>query len=963
MFELTSNKSASRDEGGKVRHIEHIREPFLSPSLAEPTPEQLADQYLAEVAPTYQLDVELLADLSAAVPEAPTHAEAQLHRDSVKDIAGSIVVDYVQTYRGLPVWRADFSVHIASNPMRVTSSTSTLHDAITLGNDPKAAAADYQTKLTTGALKKMLGIKRGKGVSKINGIRLVIYQYDPDQRTEPGARPQEEKRVSFEEVAPTLPLPPLPKTIKAGTHYAVAEVLFDLDIPEWRGLHWLALVEPQSESVLYLRALVSGATGRIFRMDPISLSGDSTLIPAAPEASLNALRTSETLTDLIAGTPQDLRGSRVDLQEIENPVMADPTTATPFAFDYNTKTTNFAAVNAYYHVNWFFKLIEGMGFSLNTYFDHTTFPVPVDHWSLGAPNNVNAHCPGNATSNGIGHFCFAAAQSGQTVGIADDVRVVIHEFGHALLWDHVNSPNFGFAHSAGDSLAAILMDPNSVAPDRFLTFPWPQSGGGPLDRRHDRKISDGWGWFGSRYNTQYNGEQVLSTTLFRLYQAVGGDSPFPPDRAWASRYVSYLIIKAIGTLNTTTNDPRIFATALMNADLTTANFEGHPGGALHKVIRWAFEKQGLYQANAVPGTSTPVTQQGNPPDVDVYIDDGRHGEYPYLFAFWESQDMWVRRSPDGGTTHQNPAVGKPNYMYVRVKNRGTQTANNVVVKAYHCNPGSGLAWPSHWSPMDTPQLAAPGPIPAGGQVVVGPFKWTPEVYGHECLLAIASATGDLGNDTTVFGSIPHSRFVPFDNNIGQRNVHPIFVINWKKILEYVKRLPFHVVNPFKKAVKVELLPILPKLLTDEKYWLFFNNPGGNKFEIGPFETKKVAFSMVRESRIPSRRPWEPLPIRPKPGIPKPEDMLDKDVPNSLEEFASGKPIKFRIVTLIDGQNMGGMTYILEPGEGRLPIDVSGVSYEEKEERDINSIRETLESQPGVKRVRVRNMTVDIEFEE
>ena len=41
------------------------------------------------------------------------------------------------------------------------------------------------------------------------------------------------------------------------------------------------------------------------------------------------------------------------------------------------------------------------------------------------------------------------------------------------------------------------------------------------------------------------------------------------------------------------------------------------------------------------------------------------------------------------------------------------------------------------------------------------------------LLAIASADGDPGNDTTVANSIPHSRFVPFDNNIGQRNVAPV----------------------------------------------------------------------------------------------------------------------------------------------------------------------------------------------
>lgn len=972
MFELTSNKFASRDYSGKVRHIEHIREPFLSPSLVEPSPEQLADQYLAEVASVYQMDTGLLADLSAPLPTALTPTEAQLHRDKVKDTAGSIVVNYVQSYHGLPVWHADFAIHIASNPMRVTSSTSTVHASIILGNNLDKAAEEFQKELTPEALTKLLGIKRGKGVLKINGLRLVIYQYDPDQRTEPGASPQENGTVSFEQAAPTLPLLALPETIAAGTHYVVAEVLFDLTLPEWEDLHWLALIEPISGAVLYLRALVSSATGLIFRMDPISLSGDNTLTPAAPEASLNVWRTNETLTDLMSSSPQDLHGAQVDLQEIKSPSATEPTTVAPFAFSYPVKTTEFAAVNAYYHVNWFFNLIKGMGFNLSAYFDGTTFPVPIDHWSLGGSSTVNAHCPGNVTGNGIGHFCFASAQAGQTVGIADDVRVVIHEFGHALLWDHVNSPNFGFAHSAGDALGAILMDPSSVAPDRFLTFPWPQFGTGPMDRRHDRKVADGWGWFGSNYNTQYNGEQMLSTTLFRLYRSAGGDSPHPADRAWASRYVAYLIIKAIGTLTNTTPDPEVFVTALMNADLTTTNFEGHPGGALHKMIRWAFEKQGLFQPNAKPNLppGTPkVTQEGNPPEVDVYIDDGRHGEYQYLYAFWECQDMWVRRSPDGGTTHQSPIVGKPSYMYVRVKNRGTKTANNVMVKAYHCTPGSGLAWPDHWSPMDTPQLPAPAPIPSGGETVVGPFKWTPEVYGHECLLAIASASGDPGNDTTVLTSIPHSRFVPFDNNIGQRNVHPVLAIDWEKILRYLQKQPFQVVNPFPKAVKVEFVPVLPKVLREQNYWVFFSNPGGNKFELGPYETKKAIFSVVRAPRIPSRRPWGTLPVRPKPGIMTPEEILADGGTGSPEEFFfTGRPIKFQIVTLIDGQNMGGMTYILQssprvvPG-GELPNGVTEVTVPTEKESNLELISGAMSQLPGVKGVKVRKVNLDIEFEE
>lgn len=976
MTTLTPTAAMTKDMAGKIRHLEHIEQPFMSPTLGEPTPEQLADEYVASLAGIYQLDPDWVTDLAAPMTDKATTAGGQIHRTEVKDIAGSVVVDYGQTYRGLPVWGADFAVHIAREPMRVTSSSSTLHDAIELGNDPKKVAAGFRSRLTPAAISQALGLDEERGVTKINDLRPVIFEYLPAERIEQ----PEDVGASFEQALPLPPLPPVPETFVAGEHYAVIETLFDLAGPEWEHIHWRAMIEPLTNTVLYLRALVAFATGSVFRMDPISLSGDATLTPHAPEASLNPWRTTQPLTDLSVHTPQDLGGPQVDVREIEAPTMAEPTTTAPFDFSYTTKTPNFAAVNAYYHVNWFFNLLKGMGLNLGTYFDHTTFPVPVDHWSFNlAPN---AHCPGNAAGNGIGHFCFGVAEAGQTVGIADDVRVVIHEFGHALLWDHVNSPNFGFAHSAGDALAAILMDPASKAPDRGLTFPWPRIGGTPLDRRHDRKVADGWAWFGPHWNTQYGGEQVLSSTLFRLYQAAGGDSPYPADRAWASRYVSYLIIKAIGTLTTTTPYPEVFATALMNADLTTTNFEGQPGGALHKVIRWAFEKQGLYQPNAVPGTTMPPTTAGNPPAVDVYIDDGRHGEYGYQAVFWESPDMWVRRAPDGGTTHQEPIVGQPAYMYVRVKNRGLQAANNVIVKAYHCNPGTGLAWPDHWSPMDTPQLAAPGPVAPAGNTVLGPFVWTPTTYGHECLLAIAGATGDPGNDTVVTGPIAHSRFVPFDNNIGQRNIHPVPALNLKAIFKYLQKQPIVVTNPFPKAVQVEVVPVLPAYLKQANCRIFFNSAGGSKFRLGPYANQTVVFSAVTTGIIqpqPGREPIEPAipPIRPpippvitKPGIAPLETLIENDGEFTPEEFvARGLPIKLRMITLIDGQNMGGITYVLEPLMLEPIHNGATPTMETEKEKEppaaqgvVEQISDVLRAQPGVKGVRVRGVTLHIEFE-
>jgi zinc metalloprotease ZmpB len=148
------------------------------------------------------------------------------------------------------------------------------------------------------------------------------------------------------------------------------------------------------------------------------------------------------------------------------------------------------------------------------------------------------------------------------------------------------------------------------------------------------------------------------------------------------------------------------------------------------VIRWAFEKQGAFRT-----IGAPVTDEGAPPDVDVYIDDGRQGEYAYLANHWSCTDIWNRRSVgDGGGVHEEPVVGVTNYAYVRIKNRGTQEATDVVVRGFHCLPGIGLTYPDDWEAMTTTQRVAPN-LAAGdaigvvvGAVRVGAFAGRPRVH-------------------------------------------------------------------------------------------------------------------------------------------------------------------------------------------------------------------------------------------
>ena len=75
--------------------------------------------------------------------------------------------------------------------------------------------------------------------------------------------------------------------------------------------------------------------------------------------------------------------------------------------------------------------------------------------------------------------------------------------------------------------------------------------------------------------------------------------------------------------------PAHFLTALLKADADNWSSEGVFGGAYGKVLAWAFEKQNL--------------NNGEPPNVDVYINDDRAGEYQYLAVHWPTATIWNRR--------------------------------------------------------------------------------------------------------------------------------------------------------------------------------------------------------------------------------------------------------------------------------------------------------------------------------
>ncbi len=396
----------------------------------------------------------------------------------------------------------------------------------------------------------------------------------------------------------------------------------------------------------------------------------------------------------------------------------------------------------------------------------------------------------------------------------------------------------------------------------------------------------------------------------------------------------YLILRAIASLTPATNPANAsgWATALMTADLGDWVSENITGGAYNKVIRWAFEKQGLYQP---AGTATPNNNAGVPPAVDVYIDDGRGGEYPYQPNFWSCQSIWNRRHNDGGTTHEEPITNQTNFAYVKLKNRGSQAATSVAVKAYHANPAAGLSYPIDWTPMTTAQLSA-ADVPANNaaEITVGPFQWVPTHVGHECLFTVVSANGDTSNvDNIAAGdSIPEWRLVPNDNNIGQRNVFPVSGGGTSGLTAASDRFQFQLKNPNLTATHMVVRAVLPAFLAKRGWQVEFSNPGGAAFPLGAGESRNIVPKLIAGA-----------------------DFTPEEVTGSVDRT-------IQLYGYAGGILVGGMSFALDP-KLKPPEPVGprrGVECEELAEALLKCVVLPREK---VRRVRIRKINVDIEFED
>ena len=330
-FELSANVEIHRDEDGRIRVLRHPQEPFSLERAGEPSPLELADQYVREVAPLFGIDEGQLAGLRDEAFGEPAPEGTQLRRPELKTVQNITVASYPQTHLGLPVWQSALEVRIYGEPLRAVSSASTLDLDVEVEPPPPESLRRF-----TGEDRQELALVLGLDDDAaqrlgVNGTRLLVYRYDPAQRLDPAVAQQTGEQAR-QGSPPVLALPPPTGDVEPGRHYVVREVLFTLALPDWGELNWRAFIEPDTGAVLYLRAFVADATACVFVTDPITATGNA-VDACSPAADLDPVRSTVTLQGLDppdAGGTQALAGEFVVLIDTDPLTIVPPTTTTPF---------------------------------------------------------------------------------------------------------------------------------------------------------------------------------------------------------------------------------------------------------------------------------------------------------------------------------------------------------------------------------------------------------------------------------------------------------------------------------------------------------------------------------------------------------------------------------------------------------------------------------------------------------
>jgi hypothetical protein len=704
-----------------------------------------------------------------------------LEKVQVKDASGFQSVQFMQHFQDVPVYGALVVVNVGRARGNILSCYNNYDYDIPehFPNSPKISVKQAQeaVKKHLHRLEKEISGIKSEDV-QITGNKLFIYRHHQLSGAGELVGAEGKRPVpAIDQILMKIPT----KVPKEGKLYLVWQIFVQGSHTPLQSLE--LLVDAQTADILLVQNLCSYAQGlgRVFVPDPVTSSGSANLVTTTPgtttvqgtitpTSTFNPLRQE---VDLLGLDPADangkysLVGEYCVIKDWHTPTHAEPKEAAdpidqkPHFF-YDTDNRDFLAVMAYYWIDTVRRFIKNdlnvSQTGLNALDRIEIDPQGVDQ------DDPNGYDNSETVPIGSGKSRIRYGEGGAPD--ASDAAVLLHEYGHAIHSAQGFTGDMALREGFSDLLARVFLDRfNSNQVLREEVFPWDNNPSASYHWSYKRRMDLTESYANTTpYTPGYFWGNIWATTFWQIYLALGGASVYPDKRRWAGNLALKLILEAnIGYATISTAYTADFAShqrmaeALEMVSHALNNWQQIPDGLFHKVIRDRCINRGLF----------------SPLDVDVYIDDGRAGGYEYLEWFWETPDIVVRRLQTDTPTqgYEEPIVNAPNYLWVKVKRKGSGDPGNVQVKVFSCTPGTGLIWPTHWT------AASPASLPAttlatAQEEWVGPFEFTPTELAHSCVLAIAEADNDPANTENLIGSVPHWMLVPFDNNIAQRNLKP-----------------------------------------------------------------------------------------------------------------------------------------------------------------------------------------------
>ena len=128
-------------------------------------------------------------------------------------------------------------------------------------------------------------------------------------------------------------------------------------------------------------------------------------------------------------------------------------------------------------------------------------------------------------------------------------------------------------------------------------------------------------------------------------------------------------------------------------------------------LRVATFGRGIWELDIESLTTSDLYMKDNPDDSGLEGNDSEPEG-----RMWISEDIWIRNENDQGAEHQNPKyyVTRPNYIYVKIRNRGTEaTAGGEKLEIYYNKARTDSEWPDSWDGTNT---TGPNNVPTGGKI-------------------------------------------------------------------------------------------------------------------------------------------------------------------------------------------------------------------------------------------------------